>query len=70
MKLHNLCFFYLVPQYATKRQKSNIFEFHSTLDVCSFIDTLYNKYLRVESVFKMLAKLLVIIVLVSGKLQV
>jgi hypothetical protein len=26
MKLHNL-FFYLVPQYATKRQKSNIFEF-------------------------------------------
>jgi hypothetical protein len=34
-------FFYLVPQYATKRQKSNIFEFHRTLDICSLIDTLY-----------------------------
>jgi hypothetical protein len=34
-------FFYLVPQYVTKRQKSNIFEFHRTLDICSFIDTLY-----------------------------
>jgi hypothetical protein len=37
-------FFYLIPQYVTKRQKSNIFEFHRTLDICSFIDTLYNKH--------------------------
>jgi hypothetical protein len=37
-------FFYLIPQYGTKRQKSNIFEFHRTLDICSFIDTLYNKH--------------------------
>jgi hypothetical protein len=33
-------FFYLVPQYATEPQKSNIFELHMTLEVYlrSFID--------------------------------
>jgi hypothetical protein len=42
-------FFYLVTQYATKRQKSNVFEFHRTLDICSFIDTLY--YVNLEQLY-------------------
>jgi hypothetical protein len=35
MDLHIL-FFYLVPQYVTERQKSNIFEFHKILDTPTF----------------------------------
>jgi hypothetical protein len=37
-------FFNLVPQYATKRQKSNIFEFHRTLDICSLVIVHFNYF--------------------------
>jgi hypothetical protein len=45
MDFHSLRFsIWYLPQYATERQKSNVFQFHRALDIRLFIDILYYTY--------------------------